>query len=253
MAVAARNQLQDLIVVGSPRIAFHTMIPHFRQTIPTYILENLQLVSNDQTLVEGVVVCKHCHKIFNDARWNRKNFRRHLKSLHQIQVKQNVKKCFSKEKIMLDRFHSEKEAKPEIGENVKSKCISENVIPTHPQVQFQDAPTEASKDETVSKQSEIPLVPPIEQEKINIMWEAMCKVQSRTKGRNRGRKPNPKGESVPFVEKKRRGRKHKLESKNVPTKIEGGPTEKLTCESKIDKNDTVKVLVEDANVTTVNN
>ncbi len=109
MAVAARNQLQDLIVVGSPRIAFHTMIPHFRQTIPTYILTNLQMVSNDQTLVEGVIVCKQCHKIFNNARWNRKNLRRHLEVLHHIQGKHNVKKGRSKEKTNQDRFHSEKD------------------------------------------------------------------------------------------------------------------------------------------------
>ena len=243
MAVAARNQLQDLIVVASPRIAFHTMIPHFRQTIPPYILANLQLVSTDQTLVEGVVVCKHCHKIFNDARWNRKNFRRHLKSLHQIQVKQNVKKGFSKEKIKLDHFHSEKETNPGIGENVKPKGTSENEIATRPQVHFQDATTQTSKDETVSKESVITLVPPLEQEKINIMWEAMSKLESSPKRRKRGRKPKQKGESVPFDEKKKRVRKPKFERKDFPGEKDGGPNPTFTCESMSDIKDTMKVLV----------
>jgi len=253
MAVAARNQLQDLIIVGSPRIGFHTMIPHFRQTIPPYILANLQLVSNDQKLVEGVIVCKHCHKIFNDAGWNRKNFRRHLNALHHIQVKQNVPKGFLKEKIKLDRFPSEMQDNPQIAENEKTKAKSENETPKHTQAQFQDATTQTSKDGALSKPNEIHLVPPIEQEKINIMWDSMCKLEPSPKGRKRGRKAKTKGESRPFVEKKRRGRKNKLERTNVPAKIESGPTENHTCEPKIDKNDTVKVPAEDTTLSTVNN
>ncbi len=197
MAVAARNQLQDLIVVASPRIAFHTMIPHFRQTIPPYILANLQLVSTDQTLVEGVVVCKHCHKIFNDARWNRKNFRRHLKSLHQIQVKENVKKDFSKDKIKLDRFQSENEANTQFGENDKPNGTSENEIATILQAKVQEATTQTTKDDALSKQTGLP----IEQEKINIMWEAFCKLESSKKGRKRPGNPKPVRASVPCVGK----------------------------------------------------
>ncbi|KAF0138193.1 MAG: hypothetical protein FD122_3845, partial [Stygiobacter sp.] len=73
MAAAAINHLQDLIMVASPRIGFHNMIPHFRQTIPNFMLDNLHVVSNDQTLVGGVVACKYCHKVFHDAQRDRRH------------------------------------------------------------------------------------------------------------------------------------------------------------------------------------
>ena len=85
------------------------------------------------------------------------------------------------------------------------------------------------------------------------MWEAVCKLESSTKPPKRGRKRKPKEESLPFVQKKKRGRKRKFENKNVAAKRDGGPTPKLTCESKNAKKDSVKVLFEDGNLTPVNN
>ena len=89
----------------------------------------------------------------------------------------------------------------------------------------------------------MPLLPPIEQEKINIMWEAIAKIESAPNGKKRGRKPKPKPEGMPVREKKKRGRPTNAEKKDVPEKKMRSLKPKVGC-----RKDTVKALVDDGNL-----
>jgi len=80
-----RNKLQDLICLGSQRVAFHPIIPNHRQTLHPIIKEHGEFVSYDKAIVTGIVLCKHCHQIFANARWSKKSILNHFHQVHKIQ------------------------------------------------------------------------------------------------------------------------------------------------------------------------
>ena len=79
-----RNKLQDLILVGSPRVGFHPAIPYHRQGLHPLIKEHAQYVSCDRAIVNGLIICKICHQIFTHARWNKKVILKHFQQFHQL-------------------------------------------------------------------------------------------------------------------------------------------------------------------------
>ena len=79
-----RNKLQDLILVGSPRVGFHPAIPYHRQVIHPIIKEHAQYVSCDRAIVNGLIVCKICQQIFTNARWNKKFILKHFQQIHNL-------------------------------------------------------------------------------------------------------------------------------------------------------------------------
>ncbi len=79
-----RNKLQDLICLGSQRVAFHPIIPNHRQTLHPIIKEHGEFVSYDKAIVTGIVLCKHCHLIFPNARWSKKSILSHFHQVHKI-------------------------------------------------------------------------------------------------------------------------------------------------------------------------
>ena len=107
--------------------------------------------------------------------------------------------------------------------------------------------TQTWEEDPTWKPKEIPLLPPIEQEKINIMWEAIAKMESAPKGKKRGRKPKPKTEGMPIREKKKRGRPTKGEKRVVPEKKIRSLNPKAGC-----LNDSVNVLGEEGNLKIIN-
>ena len=44
------------------------------------------VVSLDEKLHRSLVVCKHCHMMFNNQRWNRQVIGRHLDKFHAINI-----------------------------------------------------------------------------------------------------------------------------------------------------------------------
>ena len=82
-----RNTVSDLIIIQSPRVSFHTLIPSPRQTISADLCHNIEFVSLDEKLQRSLVVCKHCHMLFNNQRWNRQVIARHLGKFHAINIK----------------------------------------------------------------------------------------------------------------------------------------------------------------------
>ena len=79
-----RNKLQDLILVGSPRVGCHPPIPYNRQVLHPIIKEHAQYVSCDRAIVNGLIVCKICQQIFTNARWNKKFILKHFQQIHQL-------------------------------------------------------------------------------------------------------------------------------------------------------------------------
>jgi len=82
-----RNTISDLIIIRSPRVSFHPLIPSPRQTISADLCNNIEFVSLDEKLHRSLVVCKHCHMLFNNQRWNRQVIGRHLDKFHAINIK----------------------------------------------------------------------------------------------------------------------------------------------------------------------
>ena len=76
--------LQDLIIVDSPRIGFHTITPVSFQPIKPQIHENFDYVSFDARLNRGFLVCKHCRYLQSNQCSNRKYLFRHSELHHNI-------------------------------------------------------------------------------------------------------------------------------------------------------------------------
>ena len=87
---ALRNTVSDLIIIRSPRVSFHPLIPSPRQTISADLCHNIEVVSLDDKLHRSLVVCKHCHMMFNNQRWNRQVIGRHLDKFHAININDSV-------------------------------------------------------------------------------------------------------------------------------------------------------------------
>ena len=84
MDTVRRNKLQDLISVASQRVAFHPIIPYHRQHLHPLIKAHAQYVSYDKAIVTGLVLCKHCHQIFANARWTKNSILSHFQQVHNI-------------------------------------------------------------------------------------------------------------------------------------------------------------------------
>ena len=89
MSSFLRNKLQDLILVGSPRVAFHPAIPYHRQSLHPLLKEHGQYVSFDNAIVNGLIICKICHQIFTHARWNKKFILKHFQQIHHLPSSEN--------------------------------------------------------------------------------------------------------------------------------------------------------------------
>ncbi len=88
MAVENRKSIKELIIVSSPRIYYHALLEAAPNFIPPLLFDNLHLISLDKTLINGLIVCKHCHMLFTDARWNRPVFLKHLGKFHGVERKE---------------------------------------------------------------------------------------------------------------------------------------------------------------------
>ena len=88
MAVENRKSIPELIIVGSQRIDSYPLLEAARNFIKPLIFDNVQLISLDKTFINGLIVCKHCHMLFTDTRWNRPVFLKHLTKFHGIEHKE---------------------------------------------------------------------------------------------------------------------------------------------------------------------
>ena len=85
MAVENRKSIRELIIVCSPLIEFYPLLEAARNFIKPIIFNNVHLISLDKTLINGLLVYKHCHMLFTDMRWNRPVFLNHLDKFHGVE------------------------------------------------------------------------------------------------------------------------------------------------------------------------
>ncbi len=90
--VENRKSIKEVIIVSSPRIDYHPLLEVARNFIPPLLFDNLHLISLDKTLINGLLVCKHCHMLFTDVRWNRPVFLKHLAKFHGVERKRKEPK-----------------------------------------------------------------------------------------------------------------------------------------------------------------
>ena len=88
MAVENRKSIRELIIVGSQRIDYYPLLEAARNFIKPLIFDNVNLISLDKIFINGLIVCKHCHMLFTDTRWNRPVFLKHLAKFHEIEHKE---------------------------------------------------------------------------------------------------------------------------------------------------------------------
>ena len=118
-----RNKLQDLISVASQRVSFHPIIPYHRQNLHPLIKPHAQYVSYDKAIVTGLVLCKHCHQIFANARWTKRSILNHFHQVHNIPVTEELLP-----KINSEPSPAPNAACPSIKKNKEAKA------PPHPEV-----------------------------------------------------------------------------------------------------------------------
>ena len=92
MAVENRRSIPELIIVGSQRIEYYPLLEAARNFTKPLIFDNVHLISLDKSLINGLLVCKHCHMLFTDTRSNRPVFIKHLAKFHGIARKERKPK-----------------------------------------------------------------------------------------------------------------------------------------------------------------
>ena len=84
MANISRDQLIDLFILNSPRLAFHRMIAFTRPKIHPFVLENCEYISVDSNLVHDFIKCKICHRFCRFTKNNRFGMIQHLENMHKL-------------------------------------------------------------------------------------------------------------------------------------------------------------------------
>ena len=134
MSSFIRNKLQDLILVGSPRVGFHPAIPYHRQSLHPLIKEHAQYVSYDNAIVNGLIICKICRQIFTQARWNKKFILKHFQQNHHLPSSENQTSPPTREPIV-DKVqpNETKEALPKL-EKAQANITPDPIEPISPKV-----------------------------------------------------------------------------------------------------------------------
>ena len=90
MAVESRMGITYLMIVSLRQFHYYPLVEAARNFIPALLFDNLHLISLDKTLINGLLVCKHCHMLFTDTRWNRPVFLKHLTKFHDVERKEPI-------------------------------------------------------------------------------------------------------------------------------------------------------------------
>ena len=77
-----RAMMQDLVIMGSPRIGRHRVIPLQRQQLSPHFIKHCQFISLDGKLQRRFVICTTCDIVYTNTRDNRKYIVEHLINKH---------------------------------------------------------------------------------------------------------------------------------------------------------------------------
>ena len=77
-----RALLQDLVIMGSPRIGRHRVIPLQRQQLSPHFIKHCQFISLDGKLQRRFAICTICDIVYTNTRANRQYIVEHLIKKH---------------------------------------------------------------------------------------------------------------------------------------------------------------------------
>ena len=120
MAVENRKSIRELIIRGltSSRIGGNFIKP--------IIFDNVHLISLDNSLIIGLLLCKHSHMLLTDMRWNTPVFLNHLAKFHGVELKERKPKPtinpiqLTETPITINMMEREKELKVKGNDNTES-------------------------------------------------------------------------------------------------------------------------------------
>ena len=84
MAKILRQQLIELFILNSPRLAFHRMVAFTRPKVHPFVLQNCDYISVDGNLVQDFIKCKICHTFCRFTKTNRVGIIQHLENMHKL-------------------------------------------------------------------------------------------------------------------------------------------------------------------------
>ena len=234
MAVENRKSIRELITVSSPRIDYYPLLDGARNFIPPLIFNNVHLISLDKTFINGLIVCKHCHMLFTDTRWNRPVFLKHLSQFHGITkfhgIARNEPKPEPKSNpiqftdtpvtINLMEPNTEVRVPPTEPKEEVTKAVapSEDVRKTHHKKKI-PIKVEPICLDTIYDHNYVPATPiPVVSDEWVVDWEAPLEKKSRSQKRkaHATSESNPTGSNT--MAKKKAGKNPKLGGEKKPGK-----------------------------------
>ena len=84
MAKISREQLIELFILNSPRLAFHRIVAFTRPKVHPFVRQNCEFISVDGNLVHDFIKCKICHTFCRFTKTNRFGIIQHLENMHKL-------------------------------------------------------------------------------------------------------------------------------------------------------------------------
>ena len=98
-----RNTVSDLIIIRSDRVTFHPLLIAPRDQISPVLANNVEFVCVDAKQHRCLVVCKQCHTVFYNEKWNRPIIMKHLVRFHGIVQTDEKLKCRVHKRVQATR------------------------------------------------------------------------------------------------------------------------------------------------------
>ncbi len=106
METSNKKLLQDLVIMKSPRLAHHRIIPLSKQEIHPLIRQYCDYLSLDAILQRKYLMCQWCEQVFTNSRANRRFIDKHLIEIHNLG---EIQSCPSPVPEMKPEIKSEEE------------------------------------------------------------------------------------------------------------------------------------------------
>ena len=204
MSAFIRNKLQDLILVGSPRVAFHPAIPYHRQSLHPLIKEHAQYVSYDNAIVNGLIICKICRQIFTHARWNKKFILKHFQQNHHLPSSEDPPSLPAPAPL-LDKVHPNEPKEALLKLDMSHPKSTPDIVD----------PISAKVSESIEANDPVPYEDIVIDDDLSATLQAKNHDSIPPTKKKRGRKPKVRSDGAPAPAKKKREKKRDDSAQDV--------------------------------------
>ena len=84
MEVVVRRYVREMITAGSNRLGFPELESNERDKIHERVRPRVLGITMDGKLILGLIVCKHCHNLYTNAKWTMPRISKHLDTFHPV-------------------------------------------------------------------------------------------------------------------------------------------------------------------------